>query len=118
MKKPQKIVSMLLISFLFIFLDIHFENHVFGRVVEIDQKPVPPYAKWGQLAMKETKSKYPKANIVDYLHVGRIENPTVTTETFKLWLKEGNREFGVFVTFEFDTATEKVRNITFRETNR
>lgn len=86
-------------------------------MVEYEQKPVPSYAKWGKLAMKETKGKYPKAQIVDYLHVGKIENPKISTETFKLWLREGNREFGLYITIEFDTKTEKLLHISFKETN-
>ena len=32
---------------------------------------VPPYAKWGKLAVEKTKEQYPKAEIIDYLHIGR-----------------------------------------------
>ena len=31
----------------------------------------PPYAKWGKLAVEKTKEQYPKAEIIDYLHIGR-----------------------------------------------
>ena len=31
------------------------------------QQEIPAYAKWGKLAVKETQSKYPIANIIDYL---------------------------------------------------
>jgi hypothetical protein len=82
------------------------------------EKPVPSYAKWGTLAMKKTKEKYPNAQIIDYLHIGRISGTASSTEKFKLWLKEDNREFGVFVNIEFENRTEKVLGITFRETSR
>ncbi|KXH82077.1 DUF3889 domain-containing protein [Sporosarcina sp. HYO08] len=82
------------------------------------QAQVPAYAKWGQLAMVETHAKYPKANIVDYLHEGRETEGEETIEKFKLWLKEGNREFGVFVRIRFVTKTEKVVKITMQETDR
>lgn len=83
------------------------------------QKPVPDYAKWGVLAMQQTRSKYPMAQIIDYLHVGRedMKNGT-STERFKLWLRQGNKEFGVFVTITFDTKTEEVKNVLFIETDR
>ncbi|MCM3765186.1 YqzG/YhdC family protein [Neobacillus niacini] len=82
------------------------------------QKPIPPYAKWGQLAMKKTHEKYPQAQIVDYLHVGRTTGPQSSVEKFKLWLKDSQREFGVFVDIEFENTTEKVISTKFRESTR
>ena len=82
------------------------------------QQETPSYAKWGQLAMKETQAKYPSANIIDYLYEGRETKGDSTIEKFKLWLKEGENEFGVFVRIEYTTATEKVVHIEFEETSR
>ncbi|MFC4024219.1 YqzG/YhdC family protein [Oceanobacillus longus] len=81
------------------------------------EEGIPSYAKWGRLAVQETKSKYPNAKIVDYLHVGREANGNTTVEKFKLWLNEESREFGVFIHIEFDTETDEVLNITFEETD-
>lgn len=78
----------------------------------------PAYAKWGKLAVSETKEKYPNATVVDYLHVGRKQHANATIETFKLWLKADKKEFGVFVTITFNTATEQIVDITFQETPR
>ncbi|WHY67849.1 YqzG/YhdC family protein [Neobacillus sp. SuZ13] len=86
--------------------------------VSAQQKPIPPYAKWGTLALKETHEKYPQAKIIDYLHIGRTSGPQTSTEKFKLWLKDNNKEFGVFVNIEFNKETEKVVKITFHETSR
>ena len=80
------------------------------------RKPIPPYAKWGRLAMKETQEKYPNAQINDYLHIGRISGPRTSTEKFKLWLKDQQKEFGVLVDIEFNNTTEKVIKVTFKET--
>ena len=82
------------------------------------QQEIPAYAKWGQLAMQETQSKYPHATIIDYLHEGRELKENSTIEKFKLWLKEDGHEFGVFVRIEFATNTGKVIAITFQETAR
>lgn len=82
------------------------------------QQEIPAYAKWGRLAMKETQSKYPNANIIDYLHEGSESKGDSTIEKFKLWLKDGNKEFGVFVRIEYTTKTEEVIKIEFRETSR
>lgn len=78
----------------------------------------PSYAKWGQLAMKRTKEAYPKADIVDYSHVGRQEGPVLTKEKFKLWLKEGSSEFGVEVTISFYTKSETVKEVELKKVER
>ncbi|MFF5995099.1 DUF3889 domain-containing protein [Lysinibacillus sp. KU-BSD001] len=85
---------------------------------ETVQEQTPAYAKWGKVAIEQVQSKYPNASIVDYLHVGRETQQDTTTETFKLWLNEGDREFGVFVYITFVTASEKVINIQFKETDK
>jgi len=81
------------------------------------KKPVPEYAKWGKLAMEETKKRYPAADIIDYLHVGKQQKNGMSVERFKLWLKQDNREFGVFVNITFEPDTERVKNITVVETD-
>lgn len=78
---------------------------------------IPSYAKWGRLAMKETRSKYHDADIVDYLHRGREDKGESTVEKFKLWLREGDKEFGVFIDIEFNSKTGDVLDISFRETS-
>lgn len=88
------------------------------HAVTAQQKPIPPYAKFGTLAMEKTHEKYPNAKIIDYLHIGRITGPQSSTEKFKLWLKDNSKEFGVFVNIEFNNETGKVTNITFKETSR
>jgi len=80
------------------------------------QKPIPPYAKFGTLAMEKTHEKYPNAKIIDYLHIGRLTGRQTSTEKFKLWLKANSKEFGVFVNIEFNNETGKVIKITFKET--
>lgn len=76
---------------------------------------VPSYAKWGKMAMQKTKEKYPNADIIDYLHVGRKKGEQTSVETFQLWLKEDQKEFGVKVDIEFANETERVINISFKE---
>lgn len=65
--------------------------------------------------MKRTHEKYPNAQIIDYLHIGRVSGQNSSTEKFKLWLKEGKKEFGVFINIEFNNETEKIIKISFRE---
>ncbi|HFJ9437714.1 MULTISPECIES: YqzG/YhdC family protein [Bacillus] len=79
----------------------------------------PPYAKWGKLAVEKTKEQYPKAEIIDYLHIGRKPKTVqITVEKFKLWLREDGKEYGVFVDVEFETKTEKFIKMSFQKTSR
>lgn len=79
----------------------------------------PPYAKWGKLAVEKTKEQYPKADIIDYLHIGRKPKTVqITVEKFKLWLREDGKEYGVFVDVEFETKTEKFIKVSFQKTSR
>lgn len=89
-----------------------------SSVVAAPKKPAPEFAKWGRIAMEETQKRYPSAQIVDYLHVGKYMKSGMYVERFKLWLKQDNREFGVFVNITFEPDTEKVKNITVVETDR
>lgn len=85
---------------------------------EEQQKPIPEYAKWGRMAMEKVKEKYPNADIIDYLHMGREVGEKTSTEKFKLWLRNKDKtEFGVYVSITFDNQTEKVINIHYEETN-
>jgi hypothetical protein len=84
--------------------------------ISAENKTPPPYAKWGELAMKKTKEKYPDAQITDYLHIGRETMEDSSLEKFKLILKRDSKEFGLFVNIEFKTETEQVIEITFKET--
>lgn len=108
------ILSIQLLFGLFLFGEYPSETNE----VAIAQQQAPPYAKWGQVAMKKTKEKYPQANIIDYLHIGREKGPKYSTEKFKLWLKTDNKEFGVFVDITLDNKTEQIKDIKYRETTR
>ena len=61
--------------------------------------------------MKTAKEKYPKADIIDYLHIGRVDRDDVSTEKFKLWLKEDGKEFGLFIDIDFYRSNEQVKQI-------
>ncbi|MEH7011310.1 YqzG/YhdC family protein [Neobacillus niacini] len=89
-----------------------------NQIAHAQQKPIPPYAKWSKVALEKTKAKYPNAKIVDYLHIGRRSGQSTSTERFKFWLKENQKEFGVFVNIEFNNQTGQVVNVTFQETTR
>lgn len=75
------------------------------------QQEIPAYAKWGQFAMKETQTKYPNASIIDYLYEGSDLKENTTTEKFRLWLRDNDKEFGVSVKVEYTTETDELVNI-------
>lgn len=79
----------------------------------------PSYAKWGRLAIEQVAERF-KVEILDYDHIGRQTiSPKITQETFKLWVRDPTgHEYGIFVYIQFDTASEKIRSIRFRETDR
>ena len=82
------------------------------------ERPTPPYAKWGNIAVEKTKEKYPDAEVVDYLHVGQEDRGNHSIEKFKLWLKDKDKEFGVLVHIEFNKSTEQLVDITYKEVAR
>lgn len=79
------------------------------------QSEIPSYAKWSRLAIKETQMKYPHANVVDYLHIGSESEKGATVEKFRLWLKDGSREFGVLVNVRYAPESDKLISIKFQE---
>ncbi|WP_421662127.1 DUF3889 domain-containing protein [Lysinibacillus telephonicus] len=79
----------------------------------------PAYAKWGRLAMQKIMEKYPRADVIDYLHIGREAGTVTSIEKFKFWLKtKDNREFGVFVDITFNNQTEEVVDIKYTVTDK
>lgn len=75
----------------------------------------PAYAKWGQVAVKETQSKFPHSSIIDYLYEGSEPKENSTIEKFRLWLKENDKEFGVSVKIEYITDTNELIHIQIHE---
>ncbi|MBB3126063.1 hypothetical protein FHS19_000717 [Paenibacillus rhizosphaerae] len=85
-------------------------------IAEPDPSVDPPYAKWGLIAVKEAQKKY-NSEITDYLHVGRINlSPTEAEETFKLLLSRQGMPAAVLATVRFNTVTERLISIKFRDT--
>lgn len=110
---------------LFISLLLIISSIFIGKIIN-DPQPkaanteevAPLYAKWGRMAMQRTIEKYQNAQIIDYLHIGREVHDYTTTEKFKLWLRDGKREFGVYIDITFNNDTEEVVDIRFEETDR
>jgi hypothetical protein len=75
-------------------------------------KPEPPYAKWGKRAVQYAHVCYPNAAVVDYLHIGRRRiGENQAEEVFRLWLREGKREWGILVRVQFQVSPERFLSI-------
>ncbi|MFO1443764.1 DUF3889 domain-containing protein [Bacillus sp. Bva_UNVM-123] len=73
------------------------------------------YAKWGQLAMKTAKEKYPTAKIVDYQHIGRQDKENLSIEKFKLLLVESGEEFSLYIHIEFNPGNDSVISVSAKK---
>jgi hypothetical protein len=110
----KPIAITLFFTFFCVMEGVQVEKHAAACI----NKKIPTYAEWGNLAMEKTKERYPQAAVIDYLHIGKVQTQNNSVEKFKLWLKEGKKEFGVFVNIEFNTETKKVVSITYRESQK
>ncbi|MCL6637331.1 MAG: YqzG/YhdC family protein [Alicyclobacillus sp.] len=82
-------------------------------------KPVPAYAKWGRVAVAAAKKRYPGASVIDYQHLGGETRPGGTAvERFKLWMRQGGREWGLWVDVVFQPRTQQVVAVHMRERQR
>ncbi|WP_338471934.1 YqzG/YhdC family protein [Niallia sp. XMNu-256] len=114
----KKLLYLGMICFSFMSFVVTSFSSINAESVVYAERPTPPYAKWGNIAVQKTKERYPNAEVVDYLHVGRENKGNHSVEKFKLWLKGKNREFGVLVNIEFNNSTEQIVKITYKEVAR
>ncbi|WP_309122612.1 DUF3889 domain-containing protein [Paenibacillus sp.] len=64
------------------------------------------FADWIDEAGQAARARYPGATIRDYLYVGCKPIPSLDKEyVYKLWIREGGRHFGAYVTVRVDPAT-------------
>lgn len=114
-KKGLVFMKNLFFSMIIILMSIIIQDPIIpvSKIVSLAE---PSYAKWGRLAVEKAKERYPEAEIADYLYVGRRTRDQIVSETFKLWIKEADREFGVFIIIELDAESETVNRVEFIET--
>ncbi|WJY26837.1 DUF3889 domain-containing protein [Sporosarcina trichiuri] len=75
----------------------------------------PSYAEWSRLAIQRAQAHYPDAQIIDYLYMGSHQKDDVTEESFRLWLRERDREYAVVVRVTYLTETGKLKDVRFQE---
>lgn len=113
-EKEMRLIMQKIVIALGLFASTHSASTHLPTIAPTQQE-IPSYAKWGQLAIKETRSKYPNARIIDYLHEGSESKENSTIEKFRLWVKDSDKEFGVSVKIEYTTETDELVNIQIQE---
>ncbi|MCY8426321.1 YqzG/YhdC family protein [Bacillus vallismortis] len=72
-------------------------------------------SKWEELAVKEAKKRYPLAQVLFKQKVWDRKRKDEAVKQYHLTLKEGSKEFGVFVTISFNPYSQKVHKIAILE---
>ncbi|MBV7318012.1 YqzG/YhdC family protein [Bacillus halotolerans] len=72
-------------------------------------------SKWEELAVKEAKKRYPLAQVLVKQKVWDRKRKDEAVKQYHLTLREGSKEFGVFVTISFDPHSQKVNKIVILE---
>ncbi|KOR90741.1 hypothetical protein AM231_10990 [Paenibacillus solani] len=86
-----------------------------NSLIDVVNQKEPAYATWGGLAIEQTKRQY-NADVIDYLFMGRSTISSVLAEEkFKLWLKKGSQEFGVYATVAYHPIKNQFLSIRFEE---
>lgn len=76
----------------------------------------PAYAKWGKLAVEETSKAYRDASIIDYKYEGRRAlSDDKAEESFLLWLRKNDREFGVRVRMTIQISSDELLQLKMAE---
>ncbi|ARV99379.1 putative protein YqzG [Bacillus subtilis] len=72
-------------------------------------------SKWEEIAVKEAKKRYPLAQVLFKQKVWDRKRKDEAVKQYHLTLREGSKEFGVFVTISFDPYSQKVNKIAILE---
>ncbi|MBD1378827.1 DUF3889 domain-containing protein [Metabacillus arenae] len=70
---------------------------------------------WKSIAMKETKKRYPLAQVLFTQKIWDKTRKNMTVKQYKLTLREGNKDFGVYVTISYHPETEKIKSVQILE---
>ncbi|MED4813561.1 DUF3889 domain-containing protein [Bacillus atrophaeus] len=71
--------------------------------------------KWEEFAVKEAKKRYPLAQVLFKQKVWDRKRKDEAVKQYHLTLREGAKEFGVFVTISFEPQSKKVNKIVIVE---
>ncbi|ATO28314.1 hypothetical protein RA13_10005 [Bacillus atrophaeus] len=70
---------------------------------------------WEEFAVKEAKKRYPLAQVLFKQKVWDRKRKDEAVKQYHLTLREGAKEFGVFVTISFEPQSKKVNKIVIVE---
>ncbi|MGX1192921.1 DUF3889 domain-containing protein [Metabacillus sp. SLBN-84] len=66
---------------------------------------------WKNVAVKETKKRYPLSQVLFAQKIWDNTKKNQTVKQYKVTLREGIKDIGVFVTISYDAKTEKIKKI-------
>lgn len=66
---------------------------------------------WKNFAIKETKKRYPLSQVLFAQKIWDNTKKNQTVKQYKVTVREGMKDIGVFVTISYDAKTEKVKKI-------
>ncbi|WP_083328195.1 DUF3889 domain-containing protein [Metabacillus idriensis] len=66
---------------------------------------------WKNVAVKETKKRYPLSQVLFAQKIWDNTKKNQTVKQYKVTVREGMKDIGVFVTISYDAKTEKVKKI-------
>ncbi|MGG4490067.1 DUF3889 domain-containing protein [Metabacillus idriensis] len=66
---------------------------------------------WKNVAVNETKKRYPLSQVLFAQKIWDNTKKNQTVKQYKVTVREGMKDIGVFVTISYDAKTEKVKKI-------
>jgi hypothetical protein len=66
---------------------------------------------WKDFAVNETKKRYPLSQVLFAQKIWDNTKKNQTVKQYKVTVREGMKDIGVFVTISYDAKTEKVKKI-------
>ncbi|MDQ0858413.1 DUF3889 domain-containing protein [Bacillus sp. V2I10] len=66
---------------------------------------------WKDFAVKETKKRYPLSQVLFAQKIWDNTKKNQTVKQYKVTVREGMKDIGVFVTISYDAKTGKVKKI-------
>ncbi|UAL54801.1 MULTISPECIES: DUF3889 domain-containing protein [Metabacillus] len=66
---------------------------------------------WKDFAVKETKKRYPLSQVLFAQKIWDNTKKNQTVKQYKVTVREGMKDIGVFVTISYDAKSEKVKKI-------
>ncbi|QGQ47238.1 DUF3889 domain-containing protein [Metabacillus sediminilitoris] len=66
---------------------------------------------WEDVAVKETKKRYPLSQILFSQKIWDKAKKDITVKQYRFTLREGMQDFAVYTTITFDSSTGKIKKV-------